>query len=446
LTRLGRLAAAAAVAIVACANAAAQTPPPTGDRLDSALDAAFQAMLRDLGNPALSFRYAQLATEAGRISGAIAALERLLLLNPNLDNIRLELALFYHRLGNDALAKSYAERALASPELPAEVRPRAERLVADIERGLSRHTFTGELAAGVRYDSNVNGGPSSQTIRGGGLDIPLIAGAPDDDFGAFGSALGQYVYDLGTQRRDRIDVNGYAYTLRYFDRGDFDLDILAVDAGVWLYPFGGMLDRVGLRPFVSYTHVFLERQTYLRLGGGGLTAQAPFGDAVIGEVTAQGRIQDFQNSDRRPTTEDQNGTETAVTASLAWQAAAHSLVVLQGQYVFDDAVRDFAANHDRGVTLTWRFSYPPLLALTGEPWSTALTGRYRDIAYDAPDLLVDPTTTRHDQRREFVVSTTVPLWRALAANLTYQRTDNDSNLQNFAYSNNAVWMNLSWRL
>ena len=30
--------------------------------------------------------------------------------------------------------------------------------------------------------------------------------------------------------------------------------------------------------------------------------------------------------------------------------------------------------------------------------------------------------------------------------LAYQRTDNDSNLQNYAYSNNAVWMSLTWRL
>ncbi|MGE0745656.1 MAG: surface lipoprotein assembly modifier [Rhodospirillales bacterium] len=438
-----RLRAAAVAAMVA---AAAPAAGQTADQRAGALEAAFQAMLRDLADPSLSFRYAQLATEAGEIAGAIAALERLLLLNPALDNIRLELALFYYRLGNNALAKSYAERALASPLLPPDVRPRAERLIADIDRGLSRHLFTGELAAGARYDSNVNGGPSSQTVRGGGLDIPVVAGQPDGDWGLFASALGQYAYDLGTQKRDRIDVNAYAYSLRYLDRGDFDLDILALDAGVWLYPFAGALERVGIRPHVGYTHVFLERQTYLRLYGGGLTVQAPIGDTLIAEATGQGRIQDYQDSDRRPATEDQNGVETAVTASLAWQPAAHSLLVLQGQYVFDDAARDYVANHDRGVTLTWRFSYAAPGGLTAEPWSTAVTGRYRDIVYDAPDPLVDPAVTRRDWRREFSVSTTVPLWRALAANVSYQRTDNDSNLENYAYSNNAVWMNLTWRL
>jgi len=433
-----------AAMVAASVPAAAQTAP--ADQRAGALEAAFQAMLRDLADPALSFRYAQLAAEAGEIAGAIAALERLLLLNPTLDNIRLELALFYYRLGNSALAKSYAERALASPALPSDVRPRAERLIADIDRGLSRHIFTGELSAGARHDSNVNGGPSSQTVRGGGLDIPVVAGQPDPDWGVFASALGQYAYDLGTQKRDRIDVNGYAYSLRYLDRGDFDLDILAFDAGVWLYPFAGALERVGVRPHLGYTHVFLERQTYLRLYGGGLTVQAPIGEALIAEATGQGRIQDYENSDLRPTTEDQDGTETAVTASLAWQPAAHSLLVLQGLYVIDAADRDYVANHDRGVTLTWRLSYDAPAGLTAGPWSTAFTGRYRDIVYDAPDPLVDPATTRHDKRLEFTVSTTVPLWQALAANVSYQRTDNDSNLQNYAYTNNAVWMSLSWRL
>lgn len=82
----------------------------TGSQSD--LDAAFQAMIADATNPEKSFRYARIAVDQGNVAGAIAALERLLRLNPALDNIRLELGVLYHELGAYGLAGPYLEKAL----------------------------------------------------------------------------------------------------------------------------------------------------------------------------------------------------------------------------------------------------------------------------------------------------------------------------------------------
>lgn len=77
-----------------------------GTSLQTEYERAYDAMLADLSDPEKSFRFAELAVRVGDINGAINALERILLLNPALDNIRLELGLLYHRVGNAAVASA----------------------------------------------------------------------------------------------------------------------------------------------------------------------------------------------------------------------------------------------------------------------------------------------------------------------------------------------------
>lgn len=415
------------------------------DGLQRDLDIAFQAMLRNLADPALSFRYAQLASEAGRVTEAISALERLLRLNPKLHNIRLELALFYHRLGNDELAKGYAQQALASSDVPAEVKPRAEQLLLEIEKGLSRHAWSADLSSGIRYDTNVNGGPASQTVRGGGIDIPIISGQPDDAVGWFVAANGQYSYDLRSISRDRIDVNGSAYVLRYLDRGDFDLDAFAVDSGWWHYLDSVGITSLGLRPFVSYTHVDLERSTYIMLPGAGLSLQATINPTVRADFTVQGRYQFYENSERRPLANDESGPEASIFGSLAWQIVPQALLVAHASVVFDRAEIDHQKNRDVGGGLTLRFLFVNPIAVATDPISLSVSGSYRSIEYEEPDAFVDPNVSRSDGRREFQVSMTVPVYRTLAVFASYRRTDNSSNLSNYEYSNNGVWGGLNWR-
>ena len=64
------------------------------------------------------FRFASLASQTGDLEGAISALERMLLINPDLPRVRLELGVLYYRLGSYEVARTYLEGALKSPTLP----------------------------------------------------------------------------------------------------------------------------------------------------------------------------------------------------------------------------------------------------------------------------------------------------------------------------------------
>src|SRR5690349_23518474 len=120
----------------ACAQTpAAQTTPAAADKgdLQKQYDAAFQEMLRQPANLDVLFKFASLASQTGDLEGAISALERMLLINPNLPRVRLELGVLYYRLKSYEVAQTYLEGVMKSPNLPADVRSRAEQFLAQID-------------------------------------------------------------------------------------------------------------------------------------------------------------------------------------------------------------------------------------------------------------------------------------------------------------------------
>jgi len=136
---------------VAWAQTPASTAPTAKSNLDRQYDEAFQEMLRQPANLDVLFRFAAVASQTGDIEGAISALERMLLINANLPRVRLELGVLYYRLGSYEVARTYLEGALKSPNLPSDVRSRAEQFMAQIEKQQKRSHFAGEAFIGWRY-------------------------------------------------------------------------------------------------------------------------------------------------------------------------------------------------------------------------------------------------------------------------------------------------------
>jgi Flp pilus assembly protein TadD len=77
--------------------------PAGGDEagsLQTQKDALFQQMLSDPGNLDVTFAYADVSTRLGDYEGAVSALERMLLFNPDLPRVHLELGALYFRMGS----------------------------------------------------------------------------------------------------------------------------------------------------------------------------------------------------------------------------------------------------------------------------------------------------------------------------------------------------------
>jgi tetratricopeptide (TPR) repeat protein len=136
------------VSMLVSRPAAAQTVSgQERSRLEAQKQALFQEMLRNPANLDVTFAYADVAARLGDYEEAVSALDRMLLFNPNLPRVELEIGALYFRMGSYDLASDYFARAAASNP-PPEVRARIEEYQAQIEKATSRHHLSGYVFFG----------------------------------------------------------------------------------------------------------------------------------------------------------------------------------------------------------------------------------------------------------------------------------------------------------
>jgi Flp pilus assembly protein TadD len=111
-----------------------QKPPEAEPEQRAAYDKAFQATLEKPSDPETLAKFADLAVKVGDIEGAISALERLLLIDANQPEVKLELGVLYYRLGSKEAALTYLEGARSSPAASSQVRDRAEEFLKAARR------------------------------------------------------------------------------------------------------------------------------------------------------------------------------------------------------------------------------------------------------------------------------------------------------------------------
>src|SRR5712692_4458427 len=115
--------------------------------LESQKEALFQQKFRDPAYLDVTFAYADVSARLGDYEAAVSALERMLLFNPNLPRVQLELGALYYKMGSYELARDYFDKAAAANP-PPEVRARVEQYLGEIEKGQSRHHLTGYAFTG----------------------------------------------------------------------------------------------------------------------------------------------------------------------------------------------------------------------------------------------------------------------------------------------------------
>ena len=110
---------------------AVATPDDKQVALRTAYDAAFKATLDKPSEPAVLIKFAELAVEFGDIEGAISALERLLLIDGDQPEVKLELGVLYYRLGSVEMARAYLEAARDSDSADDDIRKRADTFLKE---------------------------------------------------------------------------------------------------------------------------------------------------------------------------------------------------------------------------------------------------------------------------------------------------------------------------
>ena len=148
---------------------------------------------------------------------AIAAFRSILIRQPELVRVRLELALAFYLKEEDALARAHFERVLVG-KLPAPVITKARGLL-NIMR--ARRRFRGYFGFSVAPDTNINAASDAQFIYINGLPFRRGAqGMASSDIGVVGWGGGEYQYPLAANWRLRtgFDLNHREYKGSRFDQ------------------------------------------------------------------------------------------------------------------------------------------------------------------------------------------------------------------------------------
>ena len=424
--------------------------------LEAQKEALFQQMLRNPANLDVTFAYADLAARLGDYEGAVSALERMLLFNPDLPRVQVELGALYFRMGSYDIARDYfAKAAAANP--PPEVRARIDQYLAEIEKSQSRHHVSGYFFTGIQYQTDANVAGSSLILSPIG---PVLLGnqfTKQASGSVFASGSAVYSYDLETQNRDTLDVTGAGYLNHYFNSlvNRLDLALLEVTAGPrFNFPNGGLIGdkSASFRPYGIFDEVGLGWDQYFVAGGFGLEYDQIVWDDLALKGVFEFREKSFANATSRPLSTGLNGSDKLVSLQATKPITANSALNLEFDYLDQSTQLGFYTNMSYAVAGSYRITYDDPLGVTQYPWETSpflgrlwsnyaapdpccVTGSHFDAA---SDTTVATFSSQLTQRWRFGVTQTWQVLPKIAIVLQLERDIISSNLPLYAYNNTSV--------
>ena len=428
-------------------GASAQAPAVPSSELKQQYDAAFQETLNKPADLDVLFRFAGLATQIGDLEGAISALERMLLINPDLPRVRLELGVLYYRLGSYEVARTYLDTALKSPSLPADVRGKAQEYLAEIEAKAKPSSLGGEVFFGWRYQSNANLGPAGSNVLLFGQPANLNQqGLGTADWGIVSSAVVRHRYDFGNQDKGALETQFTAYANRQFQVSAANVSLLDLTSGPRFQVFNGIFEDVTLKPFVTGGYVWVNDTSYYGSWGGGLESTVLLANGFRNTSVAVFRRQDNQDTSYLPTNSQYRGNSMSVSTAFEYQLAPTVLLFSIGSAQrFDADIAPWQSYSLWGVGGGFAFRFLDPLLKTGLPWTINLSVSEQWWIYDQPDVVVDPNTMRYQNDTILSLVLTVPFDDRTTLSLSGGRFVRASTVPNYAFENNSFMFGVTWR-
>ena len=441
-TALARLTLFAALIGLATATAAQS---PTNEADEAALEAAFQAMIADPGNLELTLAYARIAIDVGDYETAIGALERILIVSPDLPTVRADLGILYFRLKSYPMARQHLKRALASGQLSAAQTQRAERILLSLDATDRKHRFSGRVTAGFRYQSNANSGPDSDVVRAAGLDVVLDDDFQEQDDGDFFAiARGRHNYDF--QRQDYLswETTAFFFTKRQFDVEDIDAITLEGTTGPRWQPLPVQWKGFSIRPHFVANIVFRDDDRLSNVYGMGMDFL--YASERRYRITArfQHRQRDYNATDARPFVEEREGHENYFAVDYRYLIRQNLTLYGRLDVIDRSAKTDFNDSLEVGGLIRVDYAYDAPVNLFPGRWRAYVTGGYRNADYDGANPRVDPNETRNDDIWRFSVGNAFPITPRWQANIEVSGRFADSNLPNFERENISASANVTY--
>ena len=445
--RLTQLACVLVLLCLALPAAQAQGPVNATTDQEREYNAAFQEMMRRPADLDVLFAFATIAIRTGDYEGAISALERMLLVNPDLPRVRLELAVLYYRLGSFEISRTYLETVLATQGISPEVRARAEQYMAEVEKRNSRSRFVGEIFGGMRYQSNANLGPPTSSVRLFGQTANLNQSATGTaDWGAVSSGYVRHIYDLETQDKATLETQLTGYINRQFQLSQANVSILDLSSGPRFQAFQGIFEDVTIKPLGLLGYIWVNDVPYYGSYGSGFEIGSLMSDRLRNTTNLVYRRLMYQDSWYLPFNSSYTGNE--YSANTTFQYALTDVVALFAngnlqRYMTDNTPAYSYVLMGVGGGMQFRFADP--LFRSQLPWVISFSANLQWWTYDQPDPVIDPSVTRQQNDTILNVTLSVPFDERTTMTVSGGRFVRSASLPNYDFVNNSFLLGVSWR-
>lgn len=405
---------------------------------DPEYKALFKRMYADPQNMEVTFKFAEVATRLGDYEAAIGALERVLFYNPNLAEVKVELARLYLRIGGKQVAQSYIEQAMATPDATPEAIAAARQLLTTGDTG-ARSAFSFFLYGGMRYQSNASAGPNSTLVLSEG-DLEQVDGvfARASDWNSFVLASAAYSHDLGGGVSAELGLFGYY--AKQVNLSEFDLGLVEVQAGPRVAVPLPMVSESSVKVYAIGTASALAESPYFKGAGVGVSSRFTVNEQLRLEPSYEYRDRNFKNSNLYETSSQQTGTLQILALNadgtlfgLPWIGR-----VAASWNETDNADFDFNSYDRISADIAFPIPFSVNLGETARHFVFTPTAGFTLTDYVQPNEAIDEDVTRRDFEWRIGASLDMQIDSGFGVRTFVQYSKTNSNLPNFETDNLSI--------
>jgi tetratricopeptide (TPR) repeat protein len=361
-------------------------------------DALLKQMIARPNDLDLAFEYANLSSQAGDYEGAISTLERMLIYAPNTPRLELELGVLYYRIGAYDVARNYFEQALANPNLPPDVAQQIKLYLQQLSLTADPPPFSATIFSAIRWESNANFGPGTQSVTLNGIDFTLDQQSVGRE-GWSALNIGTLHYSFDLKQGDKIEFDALAYSAAYFESAlqDIDLDFFEMTLGPSFNMKRWGVDKSRAFIYAIGDLAYLGYDPYFTAPGVGGRILSFAAERSVLDARLETRWRDFEDNSNLPTNSLRTGAQTRFGATYSYYLTPALVLTTQGYAQREDAKAGFYADWEVAFSagFAWTFNNP--LWAGKYPWTFQWGAGAIHREYDDPDPTINPLTPETDR-------------------------------------------------
>lgn len=410
-----------------------QTAPDLGE-------VTFERVMDKPDDVNLNFQFAKQQVAQNDMLGAAATLERILIVNPELDQVRMFYAVVLFRLDN----LTEAERELAAldkRELPGAIRSELKRYQKEIKKRKRSTHLSMRESVGWGFDSNRNAVPSSKQRLFGNtrLAVAAVDRAREDTHFLNITAV-DVVQDLPSQAGHQL-----LGSFTYFLQEQTKQELLSISS--YSTELGGIYKAswFNVTPLFTASHVMLSHETFLRTLGGSILLDRDFFNGRLNVFNLNKlEHQEYMDIEENLAADERLGNQYDLKQGMTIAILPTMNVTTAVGYTHKRAKHDYNA-YDR-ITLEANHVW---IWPRGQFVVNGLSVGFDE--YDEPDLAL-ASRERHDRTLRYDFTYGAPLGTLLfpikkflpdqikdiTGTFTYEYYRAFSNYTNYTYHNNKM--------